>query len=104
MKIRFRGGGRFKIFFGRCMEFISERSFTKQHKQFLQANDNYGHGIELHTKNIRSSTEHQDYQTNTQDHDGWGRGIESHLYLQTIMFLHWLAILKGVWKTQFLCF
>ena len=56
------------------MEFISERSFTKQHKQFLQANDNYGHGIELHTKNIRSSTEHQDYQTNTQDHDGWGGG------------------------------
>ena len=45
------------------MEFISRRSFTKQ--QLLQANDKLYGGIELHTKNIRSSTEHRDHQANT---------------------------------------
>ena len=34
---------------------------------------------------------------------GWGN-VESLLYLQAIIFLHRLAILKGLWKTQFLCF
>ena len=38
-KIRLRRGRRFKIFFGRYMELISGRSFTKQHKPFLQGND-----------------------------------------------------------------
>ena len=38
------------------MEFISGRRFTKQRKQFLQANDKLYEGVELHTKNIRSST------------------------------------------------
>ena len=50
------------------MEFISERRLTKQ--QFLQENDKQYEGVELPTKNIRSSTEHQDHQTNTPDHDG----------------------------------
>ena len=49
------------------MEFISG---TKQHKQFLQENDKLYEGVELPTKNIRSSTEHLDHQANTQDHDG----------------------------------
>ena len=38
------------------MEFISGRHLTKQRKQFLQANDKLYEGVELHTKNIRSST------------------------------------------------
>ena len=50
-------------------------SGIKQHNQFLQANDKLYGVMELPTKNIRSSTEHQDHQTNTQDHDGWGGGI-----------------------------
>ena len=52
------------------MEIISERHITKQRKQFLQANDKLYEGVELPTKNIRSSTEHQDHQESTQDHDG----------------------------------
>ena len=52
------------------MEFISRRHFTKQRKQFLQANDKLYKGVELPTKNIRSSTEHRDRQANTQDNDG----------------------------------
>ena len=50
------------------MEFISGRSFTKQRKQFLQGNDKLYEGMELPTKNIRSSTEHRDHKANTQDH------------------------------------
>ena len=42
----------------------------QQRKQFLQANDKLYEGVELPTKNIRSSTEHQDHQESTQDHDG----------------------------------
>ena len=38
------------------MEFISGRHLTKQRKQFLQANDKLYEGVELPTKNIRSST------------------------------------------------
>ena len=38
------------------MEFILGRHFTKQRKQFLQANDKLYEGVELPTKNIRSST------------------------------------------------
>ena len=38
------------------MDFISRRFFTKQRKQFLQANDKLYEGVELPTKNIRSST------------------------------------------------
>ena len=34
------------------MEFISGRHFTKQRKQFLQANDKLYEGVELPTKNI----------------------------------------------------
>ena len=52
------------------MEFISGRHLTKQRKQLLQANDKLYEGIELPTKNIRSSTEHRDHQSSTQDHDG----------------------------------
>ena len=48
------------------MGFISRRSFTKQCKQFLQANDKLFQGMELPTKNIRPSTEHWDHQANTQ--------------------------------------
>ena len=60
------------------MEFISERRLTKQ--QFLQENDKQYEGVELPTKNIRSSTEHQDYQESTWVNDGgWkiclGEGI-----------------------------
>ena len=47
------------------MEFISGRRFTKQRKQFLQTNNKLYKGIELPTKNIISSTEHQDYQAST---------------------------------------
>ena len=32
------------------MEFISGRSFTKQHTQFLQANDELYEGMEVYTK------------------------------------------------------
>ena len=44
------------------MEFASGGSFTKQ--QFLQANDKLYEGVELATKNIRSSTEHGEHQAN----------------------------------------
>ena len=50
------------------MEFISEKRLTKQ--QFWKANDKLYEGVELPTKNIRSSIEHRDHQANTQDHDG----------------------------------
>ena len=53
------------------MEFISGRHLTKQRRQFLQANDKLYKDIELPTKNIRFSLEHQDHQAKTQDHDGW---------------------------------
>ena len=52
------------------MEFISGRRFTKQRKQFLQANGKLYEGIALPTKIIRPSTEHRDHQANTQYHDG----------------------------------
>ena len=55
------------------METISGRSFIKQLKQLkqpLQANDKLYEGMKLPTKNIRSSPEHRDRQTDTQDHDG----------------------------------
>ena len=52
------------------MEFISERYFTKQCKQFLQTNDKLYQPMELPTKNIKFSLEHQDHQANTLDHDG----------------------------------
>ena len=55
------------------MEFILGRSFTKQWKQFLQANDKLYEAMELPTKNIRSSTEHRDHKANIQDRDGWKR-------------------------------
>ena len=42
------------------MEFISGRNPTKQWKQFLQANDKLYNGVELPTKNIRSSTKKKD--------------------------------------------
>ena len=44
------------------MEFVSGRHFTKQWKQFLQANDKLYESMELPTQNIRSSTEHRDRQ------------------------------------------
>ena len=53
------------------MEFISG---TKQYKQFLQANGKLYEGIELYTKNTRSSAEHRDHQANTLDHDGASEG------------------------------
>ena len=34
----------------------------------------------------------------------WRGNIESHLHLQTIMFLYQLVILKDIWKTQFVNF
>ena len=52
------------------MEFISGRHFTKQRKQPLQENDKLYEGMELPTQNIRSSTEHQDYQVSTWVNDG----------------------------------
>ena len=72
---------------------------TKQCKQLLQANDKLYEGMELHTKNIRFSPEHRDYQANAQDNDGPGKtlgwkkiscceNIESCLHLQAIVFLH----------------
>ena len=56
------------------METISGRFFTKQRKQPLQENNKVYKGIELHTKNIRFSTEHRDHQANTQDNDGASNG------------------------------
>ena len=47
------------------METVSERSFTKQLQQFLQANDKIYEGMKLPSKNIRSSTEQGDYQVST---------------------------------------
>ena len=52
------------------MEFISGRHFTKQRKQFLQANDKLYEGVELPTKNIRFSTKHRDYQASIWVNDG----------------------------------
>ena len=52
------------------MEFISGRHFTKRRKQFLQANDKLYDGVELPTKNIKSFTEHRDYQASTWVNDG----------------------------------
>ena len=52
------------------MEFISRRFFTKQRKQILKANDKLHVGMELPTKNIRSSPEHRDHQAITQDYEG----------------------------------
>ena len=47
------------------MEFISGRHLTKQRKKFLQVNDKLYEGMKLPTKNVRSSTEHRDYQAST---------------------------------------
>ena len=52
------------------MKTISGRSFTKQRRQLLQANEKLYQGIELPTKNIRPSTGHWDHQASPQDHDG----------------------------------
>ena len=52
------------------MELIAGRSFTKQYRQLLQVNHILYESMELHTKNIRFSPEHQDHQANTQDKDG----------------------------------
>ena len=63
-------GGRCKILFGLYVEFISGRHFTKRRKQLLQANYKLHEGMELPTKNIRSSTEYRGHQAITQNHDG----------------------------------
>ena len=34
----------------------------------------------------------------------WWENIESHLFLQVIIFMHWLVILKDRWRAQFLDF
>ena len=52
------------------MEFISGRNFTKQRKNLLQTKDKLYEGVELPTQNIRSSTEHRDYQVSTWVNDG----------------------------------
>ena len=52
------------------METISVRHFTKQRRQLLQANDKLLEGMELPTKNIRPSNEHQDYQASKWVNDG----------------------------------
>ena len=44
------------------MKTIPRRYFTKQCKQFLQANDKLYEGVGLPTKNIRSPSEHRDHQ------------------------------------------
>ena len=97
------------------MEFIAGRSFNKQPKQLLQENDKLYEGMELHTKNIRFSPEHRDHQVIKQTHKimmgkekhgmekmSWWGDIEGRLYLQAIIFLHQLALLKDVWKTQWM--
>ena len=91
------------------MEFIGGRPFTKQRKQLLQSNDKLYEGMRLTTKNIRFSPEHRDHQANTQDDDGQvkasgqkrclgvcGGDIGGRLYLQDIIFLHQLALLKDI--------
>ena len=55
------------------MEFIASRSFTKQRKQLLQAKDKLYESKELHTKNIRFSSERRGHQDNTPDNDGQGK-------------------------------
>ena len=85
------------------MENISRRSFTKQRKQFLQTNDKLYEGVELPTKNIRSSAKHRYHQASTwMKKMSWQGNIESHLCVQVIIFLHQPAIFKDDWKTQFL--
>ena len=54
-----------KFFFGEYVELISGRSFTKQRKKFLQSNDKLCDGMELPTKNIRSSTGQGDHWAST---------------------------------------
>ena len=85
----------------------SKKIFYQKCRQCLQANDKLYEGVELPTKNIRSSTKHQDYQESTWVNDGgWkrclgGGNIKSHQHFQVIIFLHQRVILKGTWKTQF---
>ena len=52
------------------MKTIPRRYFTKQRKQFLQANDKLYEGVGLPKKTIRSSTEHRDRQASTWINDG----------------------------------
>ena len=49
---------------------LFQEYLTKKRKQFLQANDKLYEDVELVTKNIRSSTEHRDYQASTWVNDG----------------------------------
>ena len=49
---------------------LFQKYLTKKRKQFLQANDKLYEDVELVTKNIRSSTEHRDYQASTWVNDG----------------------------------
>ena len=71
------------------------RSFVKQRKQFLQANDKLHEGVGLSTKNIRSHRDHQAHELAIEDQkDVLVGDIESYLHLQAIIFLHQLVILK----------
>ena len=44
--------------------------FQELNNNFCRQMTKLYEGLELHTKNIRSSTEQRDHQANTQNHDG----------------------------------
>ena len=94
------------------MEFIVGRSFTKQGKQHLQANDKLYEGMELHKKtsgsplNIEIIKQTHKIMMHKEKHrDGKDvLDIETRLHSQAIIFLHRLILLEDIWKTQFLGF
>ena len=87
------------------MEFISG---TKQHKQFLQINDKLYKGMELPKKisdlPLNTETIQQTHKIMMDGENILVGDIESHLYLQVIIFLHRPASLKDILKKQFLDF
>ena len=59
-----------KFSFGKIWNLLKAGPFSNNAKKLLLANDKLYDGIEIHTKNIRFSSEYRDNQANTQDNDG----------------------------------
>ena len=81
------------------METIPRISFTKQCKQLLQANDKLYEGMKLPKKTsdlpLSNNIIKQTRKTMMEvEKDVLWRNIDSHLYLQAIIFLHQRVILK----------
>ena len=105
--IHFGGEDRCKTFFWWYVETIPRISFTKQCKQLLQAIHKLYEGMKLPKKTsdlpLSNNIIKQTRKTMMEvEKDVLWRNIDSHLYLQAIIFLHQRVILKDTWKTQFL--